>query len=243
MTTMTPELVSPRQPSRIGHILLLVFGSILALGAMATLAAGGLATWENHTQRDRDGYFMTHTHRFASGTYAITQGDVDLTDFPSFLQPGDLGKVRIRATSADGKPVFVGIGREKAVDRWLAGVAHDEADDVNYDPFSVDYTRHAGGAPRSAPAAAGIWAASSAGTGKQTVTWKPDEGRWAAVVMNADGSRGVAANVSVGANPNFLGWLEGGLWGAGALLLAGGVAMLVLGGRGLDGSRRREGSA
>jgi hypothetical protein len=210
---------------------------------MTTLAAGGLVTWENHTQRDHDGYLMTHTHRFASGTYAITQTDVDLNGFPSWLQPGDLGKVRIRATSVDGKPVFVGIGREQAVDRWLAGVAHDEANDVDYDPFKVDYTRHTGGAPRSAPAAADIWAASSAGEGKQTVTWKPDEGRWAAVVMNADGSRGVAANVSVGANPNFLGWAEGALWGVGALLLAGGVAMLVVGGRGLDGSRRKGAAA
>jgi hypothetical protein len=238
MTTMTTAIATPAQPrpSRVGHIMLLVFGTIVALGAMGSLAAGGFVTWANHTQRDHDGYFMTSTHRFASTTYAITQGDVDLTDFPSSVQPSDLGTIRVRATSADGKPIFLGIGRERAVDAWLAGVAHDDVTNVEYDPFAADYARKAGGAPRSTPAAAGIWAASSSGTGTKTVTWEPDEGRWTAVVMNADGSRGVAANVSVGANPSFLGWLEGALFGVGALLLAGGATMLYFGGRGFDGS-------
>ena len=40
--------------------------------------------------------------------------------------------------------------------------------------------------------------------GTQALTWKPDVGRWAVVVMNADGSRRVAADVSVGAKTGVL---------------------------------------
>jgi hypothetical protein len=50
--------------------------------------------------------------------------------------------------------------------------------------------------------------------------------------MNADGSRGVATDLSAGAEANFLIWLAIGLLIAGALLLAGGVLMIYLGARG-----------
>jgi hypothetical protein len=50
--------------------------------------------------------------------------------------------------------------------------------------------------------------------------------------MNADGSPGVAADVSAGAEANFLLWLAIGLLIAGALILAGGVTMIVFGARG-----------
>jgi hypothetical protein len=246
MTTYTPELAgaTPRpRRSRTGPILLLVFGTLVALTALGALAGGGFVAWANHTQRDADGYFMTGGHRFATTSYALAQTGVDLQDFPSWVQPGDLGTIRIRATSADGKALFVGIGRERAVEHWLAGVSHDELKNVDYKPFSVDYERQRGGAPASAPADAGIWAVSTAGKGTKTVTWGPGEGSWAAVVMNADGSRAVAADIAVGADVHYLGWVEAGLFGFGALLLSGAATMLYFGGRGLDGSRGARPSA
>src|SRR3954451_15396821 len=203
MTTYTPELAgatpAPRR-SRTGPILLLVFGTLVALTALGALAGGGFLAWANHTQRNADGYFMTGGHRFATTSYALAQTDVDLQDFPSWVKPGSFGTIRIRATAVDGKPLFFGIGNEGRIQPWLAGVSHDVLKNVDYKPFSVDYERQYGGAPASRPADAGIWAVSATGTGTKTVTWAPHEGKWAAVVMNADGSRAVAADVAVGAN-------------------------------------------
>jgi len=46
------------------------------------------------------------------------------------------------------------------------------------------------------------------------LTWKPKDGTWTVVVMNADASRGVDARVDVGVHVNYLWWIVGGLLGA-----------------------------
>jgi hypothetical protein len=76
-----------------------------------------------------------------------------------------------------------------------------------------------------------IWDASVHGTGTQTLTWDVRDGDWSVVVMNADGSPGVHADVSAGARIGFLdeaGWV---LLGMGGVALAGAAAFAFFGGR------------
>jgi hypothetical protein len=132
----------------------------------------------------------------------------------------------------DDGDVFVGIGPTSDVESYLAGVEHDEVTDLDFDPFSAEYRRIAGGEPAGPPTDQTFWAASASGAGTQTAIWEPESGDWTVVVMNADGSRDVAVELSAGAEADFLLWVAIGLLIAGVLLLGGGVTMIVFGARG-----------
>jgi Domain of unknown function (DUF4389) len=224
-------------PSRwtAGRVALVVLGSIVALLGAGLLVAGGGLLWADQTKRDEAGFLTTPTERFATSSYAITSETVDLAGAEAegadwALSEDVLGNVRLRGESPEGE-VFLGIGRAREVERYLRGVEHDEITDLEFDPFTVDYRRITGERPRGAPTGEDFWAASAAGAGVQTLTWEAESGEWSVVVMNADGSAGVAADLSAGAEANFLLWLAIGLLVAGALLLVGGAAMVYFGAR------------
>ena len=240
MAAETPSTPPPPPAQRgarwsVGHILLVVFGSIVALLGVALLGAGGTALWADLTQRDEDGYLTTPTEPFETETYAITSESIDLLEGGDggewLLTEGVLGKVRITGESTGGD-VFIGIGATEQVDAYLEGVEHDEVRDIDFEPFSASYRRIPGSEPAEPPGEQDFWAASASGSGRQSAVWEAESGDWTIVLMNADGSPGVTADVSAGAEANFLLWLAIGLLAAGALILAGGVTMIVFGARG-----------
>ena len=128
--------------------------------------------------------------------------DLDAGSF--VLDTEDLGKVRLEVESRNDKPVFVGIARTSDVENYLAGVSHTTLTDVDTSPFDADYADHAGDRRPAAPAKSHIWAASEHGSGKQTLHWDIEDGDYSVVVMNADGSTEVDADVNAGANIPFL---------------------------------------
>lgn len=238
MAADSPSTPPPQQSTNwtIGRIFLVVLGSIVALLGAGLLAAGGTLLWADQTKRDDDGFLTTPTERFESDSFAIVSDDIDLFEADTgsdwILSEGVLGDVHIRAEDAGGGETFVGIGPTEDVDSYLGDVEHDEVRDLDFDPFSVRYRRTAGGDPAGPPTEQTFWAASAAGAGEQTAVWEPESGNWTIVVMNADGSRGVAVDLAAGAKASFLLWLSIGLMLAGLLVAAGGVAMIVLGARG-----------
>jgi Domain of unknown function (DUF4389) len=141
----------------------------------------------------------------------------------------DLATVKVMADSAGDDAVFVGIGPETDVENYLAEVPHDEVTDVNFDPFRPTYRpQHNGGrATPEPPAEQSFWVAQGSGVGTVSTVWDLEPGDWAIVIMNADGSRGVVADVEIGARIDFLGALAIGLGVAGVLGLMAGAAVIV----------------
>jgi hypothetical protein len=213
-------------------------GGLVALAAAALLTAGGLVLWADG-KKDDDGYLTTATHTFSSRDYAIASDDLDIDeDGPGNLLDDDLyGRVRLKVESHGDRPVFVGIAPTADVDHYLARSAHAELTDVSVDPFRADYRARAGMRPPAAPAAQRFWTASAHGTGPQTLNWKVRHGGWSVVVMNADGSRGVEAGVSAGADLPILTPLGWGLLGGGALLALLAAGLVVVGVRSPGGGR------
>jgi len=131
----------------------------------------------------------------------------------------------VRVTAHSDRPLFIGIGRAADADGYLGSIEHDEVSELTYHPFDVDYEHADGGSPRRAPVGESFWVRSANGSGTLALDWEPMPGDWRAVVMNADGSRGIAAELQFGARTSLLWWVGAGLLGAG-LLTAAGAAVL-----------------
>jgi hypothetical protein len=208
-----------------GRIALLVIGSILALVSLGLLAGGGALVWAHATQRDDDGYYSTRFERFESDGYAIRSEDLDLgTEGPDWLfEEGRLGTVRLAgASEIPGKELFLGIGPRTEVEAYLNGVDHDVLVDFEVDPFRAEYRDESGTRAPEPPGSQPFWAA----VGERRLEWDVAEGNWVAVVMNADASRGVSADISAGAKTNLVIWAAVIALGLGVLF--GGLAAILI---------------
>jgi hypothetical protein len=222
-----------------GRIVALVVGCLLVLPGVAMLAGGAALTAVYAFGRDADGYFEADLTTIESPTVAVVAGPADFGDeaTPDWVFGAlDLDlRLQVSSTSTD-RAVFVGIGRDEDVDAYLAGVAFDEVDDI--DGRRVDYRTRSGGDEVTPPTEESFWAVSADGVGTQEITWQPESGRWTAVVMNADGSPGIAVDVDVGAKAGFLLPLAITLLVLGLVITGGGVALIVVG---ASGARREHG--
>ncbi|MBI4259676.1 MAG: DUF4389 domain-containing protein [Actinobacteria bacterium] len=212
-----------------GRVVAVVVGALLSLTAMGLVGGGGVALWADAARRDADGFLTTPTQRFATGGHALVEEGIDVrVQGPNWLYASAIvGEVRLRVTASSGGPVFVGIGPQADVDRYLAGVAHATVRDFAHPRYGV----HEGGAPSTPPGDQRFWDVSSSGPGTMTLLWEPPPGSWTIVVMNEDGSAGVDVDADIGATVPALPWIGVGLLAGGAVLLAGGVLLLVLAAR------------
>jgi hypothetical protein len=196
-----------------GRVALLAVGAVLGLVSLGVLAGGVGALVIDWTQRE-DGFVTSPRHTYSTPTYALVSETADL-DGPGWAWEDLVGTVRIQGRSDD--PVFLGIGPDSDVERYLDGVAHEVVHDIGQDDDDED-DRRPGGAPATPPGEQTFWAASAQGTGEVNLDWDPENGRWAVVVMNADGSRFVDATLSIGAELDALPWVGAALLGIGLLL-------------------------
>ena len=225
-----PPPAPPRRPLGAGRVIAIVAGAFLCLIGLGLLAGGAAVAAAGHS-RDAAGFVTTGPAPVDSDAYAVVVPGVGVqVRGPDQVYARDLlGSVRIRATGDDPqRAVFLGLARTQDVDAYLRGVGHDEVRDIDVDPVRTDYTNRAGGAPTSPPVEQTFWQRSDAGSGTRTVEWQLDTGDWTVVVMNADGTAGVHADVDLGGTLPVLRGATIGLFVAGGVLLVGGVLLIVL---------------
>jgi hypothetical protein len=214
-------------------ILLFVVGGFITLIAVGLLLGGGAIFWVN-TRHSVDGFITTSSHPLTTVSYAmafqhlnIEVGDV-VGDWSVWRpSPGDFVTIRITVSSNNlSKNVFIGIATASDAMAYLSDVEYDELTQFSMSSsqtLEVEYTAHSGDTIPSTPTTQTIWMVSRHGVGTQTLEWSPEAGNYWIVLMNEDGSKGIASTISLGAKIPILSTL-------GPMLLAGGIIALILGG-------------
>ena len=108
---------------------------------------------------------------------------------------------------------------------FLDGVGHDEL--VRLDGRSPEYERIPGDRTPGAPADEAFWVASAVGA-DPLLEWEPTDGTWVAVLMNADGRPGLAADVDVAGKVGALFPIAFSMLALGAVAVAIAVALIIV---------------
>jgi hypothetical protein len=209
-----------------GRILAIWIGGVVAVvGAMIAIGGGG-----SFAAFGSDGVVSTSRSGLSTPTSALVSETARINDTAGAVDVLGDTSIRISARAAAGRPVFLGVGPARDVQRFLSGVAVDTITDFDVDPFRVQRHRVAGTQTPASPAAQSFWVARGSGR-TADVNWKVRDGDYRLVIMNADGARGVSTHAGIGVHVPYLPGLAIGLLIGGLVLAGAGVAVIVLAAR------------
>jgi hypothetical protein len=234
MNSQTPtydQANAARTGRVIGGGILATIGAVIALGAGGILALGGT-----------DGTFGSGHRDISTKTSALVSEPAKLNGTKEVTDVLGHPSVRISADSVrSDRNVFVGIGPKAQVDRYLAGAAVDTVHDFSIEPWSLDKSARPGTVRPKPPATQSFWVAKSSGS-TAALDWKVRDGSYRVVVMNADGSRGVATMSAFEVEIPHLATIAWIGLGIGLVILAAGIVLIAVptrrGGNGQASERR-----
>jgi hypothetical protein len=225
MTTPHPSTT----PST-GGIVALVIGVLLAIGGLSLAASGGVLLATDAGLADADGFVtMPRAAGIETTGAAIVTERMQFEEFDDnwpFDEP-----LRLRATVDESdQPLFIGIARAEDVEQAFAAVSVARL--MQFDGWGRQTLDARGGDAFDAnPAAAIDWETYAVGSGEQQLTWEPRDGDWVGVLMNADGSEGIDADVQLGVDLPFMTALGWALLAIGILLSLVAAALIIWGAR------------
>ena len=207
-------------------VLFVVGGVLLVIGALAAIAGGALmALFGSHNT------LSSGVQRVSTPTRALVS-PADSIEGASGAQTV-VGNVRVRLTATPagaGQRLFLGIGPQSAVDRYLRGVSYDVATDVSVDPFHLTLARHPGTATPPPPGSQSFWVARASGT-HPTLTWTVTNGSYRVVAMNTGSAAPVAFAGALDLTIPHSFAIGIGLLIGGIVLILIAIALIVLGAR------------
>lgn len=207
----------------LGVCLALLGGACTAGGSALLIVAGG------------DGYLETGSATVSVDSPAIVSDRDQLIAFRTLNDPehgeGDF-KLRVRAESRDpSHEIFIGVAPAAAFEDYSRDARLDLVYHVSVSPPQFFTYPVEGTHDLDPPTRQDFWLASVSGPGQQELVWTPGLEEARLVVMNADGSPGLEADVSVGLNLRFL--RAGAIFLAliGLAVAAAGIVLIVIGAR------------
>jgi hypothetical protein len=213
-----------------GRIVALVFGSLFLIVGVVLLIGGGVLVGVDVGMTDDEGFLSAPPATLSRDTYAVT-GHV-LLEGEWIWWWRHPTQAQVRMTSE--VPIFLGIAARADVEAYLADVSYAQIEDLTFDEYresrvwATRFKDFVGSSAPALPSEQTFWVARVEGQGEQTLRWRIESGDWLLVAMNADGSRGVALDGTVGVGAPWLLGLGIGLLAVGFVLLAIGIVLILV---------------
>jgi hypothetical protein len=172
-------------------------GGIIGLVVSAYfLAVGIYSLSQGSTNKDSQDFFPTWHFRVERDSAAVVIGP----DVVRYGEAGDIGEISSLKAEASGLEssgeIFVGAGDTEDVRAYLDGTEYDMITRLRLLPMSADYQRYEGGSLPADPGSQVFWSSTKSGEGTQSLVWNPQD-NLSLVLMNADGSSGIAMDVLI----------------------------------------------
>lgn len=205
----------------IAKVLSAFVGVMIVIGSLGVVGAGAVAL----SVDDTDGYVTVGPVRVTTDSAALVGDDLEIFLDDPVVDRIDLDRIgaQIEVDSRNGKAVFVGIGPEAEVTRYLAEARHASVEFTDRDVIIIG---HDGKEDIVAPGEKTFWVAQAT---DGALAWDIENGRWAVAVLNADGTPGVDVDVTAAARLPFIRPIGIGLVIAGLLGLAVGITLTYFG--------------
>jgi hypothetical protein len=207
----------------------LIFGILLTLIGVAATACGGIVLGLYRSYSDGDGFLMTSSQTLGSNGFALSVPDVNgqlTSEWQRWGLSHARATLRVSGSSQLPAPIFIGVAPTGRASDYLSGVPRDRITSIDLDARSVEYEHVDGTTWPDSPREQDFWVAKAAGTGTQTLEWDLEEGDWAVIIMNGDGSAPVVADLSLGARFGIIDRLVVGLFSGGVAFVAIGILLL-----------------
>jgi hypothetical protein len=211
-----------RTPARTATIVLAVIALVIGFFAAA---GGGILLLVFGT----DGQLSTSRHPVSTPTAAVVTDTAAITNTSRVAEVLGDPTLRLQVDGENAAGLFVGVGPAADVDRYLQGVAIDQATDFDLDPYQLSMARRDGAASAAAPSSQGFWVASATAHGVTDLSWAIRDGDYRVVLMNADGGPGVNSQLGIGIGLPRMFTYAMTMFAGGLVLILAGVLALALG--------------
>ena len=223
------------------RVIAVIFGGLIALSGFGLLSGGLVLTSSQGMLTDSSGYINTRQVNLESPSYAIVQQNVNVNIDPGMMwrmNNNDIVSLRITAKAFDpNEQIFIGIAPAQDAYAYLNTVYYDRLVNTNWgwerstgSQMQPTYQTHPGNPLPTPPSTTNIWTTQAKGLGSQTLEWSPRSGDYWIVLMNADGSPAVDADVQIGAKITILSGIGIILSWCGLVTLLVGVLIIYFGG-------------
>jgi hypothetical protein len=217
-------------------ILFLIVGLLLLILGVVAIAGGIVVVYFN-TSTDAEGYALSTVHevRSSANAYVLWVSPMRISSTFSWVGEDISGTTKWVVKAVDGgKQVFAGWTEASEGSAYVENFRYETPDqgwhwwvDAYYAEINVPSTKIVNqGTPVRVPAEESLWIDSAVTVDTATIYWNPrwekSEGMKMIILMNADGSSGVNADLQFGYKVPILTWLPYLLIPMGVLLCVGG---------------------